>query len=66
VDLFDKSAVNNLERLISQIKQNGCSVGIVLSSDWRIKGDVNHQKRLFGQHAFANLIIDKTICNPPL
>lgn len=61
VDLFDKDAIKNLELLVNHITENGYDAAIILSSDWRRKGDVEALKKLFEQHHFAQFIFDKTI-----
>jgi hypothetical protein len=61
VDLFDEQALQNLDKLIQDIEKAGDTVGIVLSSNWRKKGDISFLKSLFGKHNFAKHIIDKTM-----
>lgn len=63
VNLFYKSALENLNALITFIEKSGESAGIVISSSWRQDRSVSELKKLFFQHSFSNKIIDKTADN---
>jgi aminoglycoside phosphotransferase (APT) family kinase protein len=61
VDLFSKQALDYLDQFIDTIKHHtNHEVGIVLSTAWRTKGDIDFLKKLFQQHRFSEYIIDKT------
>ena len=61
VKLFDEEALYYLNLLIETIRYAGYECGIVLSTDWKSKGDIGFLKELFKQHIFSKYIIDKTI-----
>lgn len=61
VDLFNKSALDYLNKLIDIIiTKTEKPVGIVLSSAWRERRTVGFLKELFRQHEFSKYLIDKT------
>lgn len=61
VDLFNKSALAYLNKLIETIiSKTEKAVGIVLSSAWRERRTVAFLKELFRQHEFSKYLIDKT------
>jgi hypothetical protein len=58
---FDKGALHNLHSLIDRIEdRTNEQVMIVLSSGWRILGEVHELKELFKIHRFSEYMIDKT------
>jgi hypothetical protein len=61
VDLFSKSALDYLGKLMQEIGQKtGKEVTIVLSSTWREGRSTEQLKEFFKQHAFSNFLLDKT------
>jgi len=61
VDLFDKTSLQYLDKLIEDAgQQTQQEVGIVLSSSWRSRRYLEDIQDLFKQHSFAQYLIDRT------
>lgn len=61
VKLFDTETMKHLDKLIEEIpKIKKCPVHIVLSSNWRLIGQIEYLKWLFGAYNFSKYIMDKT------
>lgn len=61
VELFSEESVNWLEKLISHsIKEVNHSVGIVLSSDWRLNRDIPFLRKLFRKFNFSVYLFART------
>lgn len=62
VELFDKTAIENLSRLISMIEEKGVTVGLVISSNWRkfVKTTAFLRDEILKEYAIFKKIIDRT------
>lgn len=56
---FSEAAVQNLEKLIQRV-QEVAQCRIVISSSWRLCGNLDEVKEMLKKHSFCQHIIDKT------